>query len=221
MKNKIIGIALAVMAMAVLGGCGGGDGDSKTSPSPANSASASAPASTGEATDGGGDSGAPADVADIAESPVLLTSVGQSADVDMVKTIMDKAEISTTMKKDAKADEVGEYKTLVLAVGGSSKGLGAAGIDADQELERVQALIDAADSAGLTIITMHIGGSQRRGELSDKFIGPAFAKADYALVLAEGDQDGMMAGLAKSGNVPIDIVESLADLVEPLKTVFK
>lgn len=157
----------------------------------------------------------------IAEQPVLLTSVGQSADVEMVKTMLTKSDIGVTMNATATEADLTDIKTLVLAVGGSSKGLGAAGIDADQELERVSALIDAADEAGITIIAVHIGGEARRGELSDKFIEPSFAKADYAIVVAAGDKDGLMSGLASKSKIPMDIVDTMSDVMTPLKAAFK
>jgi len=157
----------------------------------------------------------------IAEQPVLLTSVGQSADVEMVKTMLTKSEIDLTMKTTATEADLKDIKTLVLAVGGSSKGLGAAGIDADQELERVSALIDAADEAGITIIAVHIGGEARRGELSDKFIKPSFVKADYAVVVSAGDKDGLMSQLASDSKMPMDLVDTMADVMAPLKAAFK
>lgn len=157
----------------------------------------------------------------IAEQPVLLTSVGQSADVEMVKTMLTKSDINLTMKTTATEVDLEDVKTLVLAVGGSSKGLGAAGIDADQELERVSALIDAADEAGITIIAVHIGGEARRGELSDKFIAPSFVKADYAIVVSAGDKDKMMSKLASESKMPMDLVETMADVMAPLKAAFK
>ena len=53
------------------------------------------------------------------------------------------------------ADLPDDCKTLILAVGGSSKGLGAAGIDADQELARTDALISGPQrKASLMLIPL-------------------------------------------------------------------
>ena len=157
----------------------------------------------------------------IAESPILLTSVGQSADVEMVKVMMDKGGLSPETNSLATEADLGDSKTLVLAIGGSSKGLGAAGIDANQELERVNKLIAAADEKGMTIIALHIGGEARRGDLSDKFVAPSFEKADYAIVVADGNKDGLMSDLASKAGIPMDEVTTMADGVEPLKAAFK
>lgn len=218
MKKRIFALLLATAMMAAMAGCGG---DSSSTP-PANTSSA---ASAADGAASGADAAAGGELkgleAPIAEQPVLLTSVGQSADVDMVKVLMEKAELTPEMNKLATKDDLGDNKTLVLAIGGSSKGLGAAGIDANQELERVAELVSAAKDSGMTIIALHVGGEARRGDLSDKFVAPSFEKADYAIVVADGDKDGMMAGLASSKGIPMDVVASMADAVTPLKAAFK
>ncbi len=156
-----------------------------------------------------------------AEPPALLTSVGQSADYEIIKTMLDKNGIAYEKNSLAASGDLGDAKTLVLAVGGSSKGLGAAGVDANAELKRVEELVGAADEKGLSILAVHIGGEARRGDLSDQFIAPSFEKADYALVVADGDKDGLMAGLAAEKGIPIDVVTSMAEAVPKLGAAFK
>ncbi|MBO5999066.1 MAG: hypothetical protein J6P87_05200, partial [Lachnospiraceae bacterium] len=116
-----------------------------------------------------------------AEYPILVTSGGQSADYQMISTVMGKKGMDYTTNNLATSADLGDAKTLIVVVGGSSKGLGAAGIDANGELARLTELLDGAKAAGLKIITMHTGGSARRGDLSDKFIKPVFEYADYAI----------------------------------------
>jgi hypothetical protein len=215
MKKKFAALGLALMLTVSLTACGGG------SSAPASSAAPAAPA-TSEAADGAAAGGEVKGLeGPIAESPILLTSVGQSADVEMVKVMMDKGGLSPETNSLATEADLGDSKTLVLAIGGSSKGLGAAGIDANQELERVNKLIAAADEKGMTIIALHIGGEARRGDLSDKFVAPSFEKADYAIVVADGNKDGLMSDLASKAGIPMDEVTTMADVVEPLKAAFK
>ena len=215
MRKKFAALGLALMLTVSLTACGGG------SSAPASSAAPAAPA-TSEAADGAAAVGEVKGLeGPIAESPILLTSVGQSADVEMVKVMMDKGGLSPETNSLATEADLGDSKTLVLAIGGSSKGLGAAGIDANQELERVNKLIAAADEKGMTIIALHIGGEARRGDLSDKFVAPSFEKADYAIVVADGNKDGLMSDLASKAGIPMDEVTTMADVVEPLKAAFK
>lgn len=178
--------------------------------------------SDGDVADNGGGG---ADVAELteafAEQPVLLTSIGQSADVEMVKALMDNGGLEHTLDKLVTGSELGDEKTLILAVGGSSKGLGAAGIDADGELARTKELVQAAQDKGMKIIVMHIGGENRRGELSDKFIGPSASGADYIIIVEEGNKDGMFTKIASDNDIPMNVVASIADALEPLQKAFK
>ena len=124
--------------------------------------------------------------------PILMTSAGQSADVQMFNAIASRSGVEATARELVEADdiEVGEYNTLVIVVGGSSKGLGAAGIDAEQEQARVDAIIEKLKDS-VTIVVAHIGGQARRGELSDGFINAVLPYAQYLIVVEEGDSDGL------------------------------
>lgn len=157
----------------------------------------------------------------IAEQPVLLTSAGQSADVQMVKVLLDRAKIKYIISPVVKPEEMKDIKTLILAVGGSSKGLGAAGIDAKEELDRINAVIEKAKELKLGIITMHIGGEARRGELSDKFINVCVPAADYVIVVSEGNKDDLFTKLADAGSIPMDTINKITEAAEPLKSAFK
>lgn len=213
--KKGLAFVAALMITVSMAACGESGGTSSAAQSAAHSTASAA------ATSGAASTSVQGLKQPIAEQPILLTSVGQSADVEMVKTLFKKINIDPTTDHLATADSIGNAKTLVLAIGGSSKGLGAAGIDADQELARVAKLVDAAKSKGLKIIAMHTGGQTRRGELSDKFIKPAFDKADYAIVVADGDKDGLMKGLAASESIPMDTVDKITDVPDVLKAAFK
>ncbi|MEG1145486.1 MAG: DUF6305 family protein [Clostridium sp.] len=212
-KHLVTGAVMLAMAMSITA-CGGGS-ESGTATTQAQTETVAEQAGTEAAAAVEGLKEA------IAEQPVLLTSVGQSADFEMVKTMLDKNNITCDKQGMATSENIGDAKTLVLAVGGSSKGLGAAGIDANGELARVKELVDAAAEKGLTIIAVHVGGEARRGDLSDKFIAPSFEKANYAIVVKDGDKDGLMSGLAAKAGIPMDVVDSMADVVGKLGAAFK
>ena len=147
--------------------------------------------------------------------PILMTSAGQSADVSMFNAIAARSGVEATSRELVEADdiEVGEYNTLVIVVGGSSKGLGAAGVDAEQEQARVDAIIEKLQDS-VTIVVAHIGGQARRGELSDGFINAVLPVADYIIVVEEGDADGLFSNYAAENNVPISICPDIASVGE-------
>ncbi len=155
----------------------------------------------------------------IFESPVLITSIGQSADGQLVKVLADRVGISYQYDSLAPASAVGDYKTAILVVGGSSKGLGAAGINQDQEESRAKAIIDAARSAGTKILFMHVGGDARRGDLTDRFVTITAPAAQYLIVVADGNKDNFMTNAA--GGAPMDMADTLGDAGRLLKAAFK
>ena len=203
MKKKLAAALICLsMAAASLTACGG---DTTSTPAATQEAAKTeTPAAGGEAASG--------DVKKIteaiAEGPIILTSVGQSADVNVVQTLLKKCEIDSDLNATVTADDLGSYKTLVLAIGGSSKGLGAAGVDENQELDRVKSVIAKAEEQGMTIIALHIGGSARRGTLSDKFIPDALAAADAAIIVSEGDSDGFMKGIVTENGVATAFIDN-------------
>ena len=215
MKKKLAAALICLsMAAASLTACGG---DTTSTPAATQEAAKTeTPAAGGEAASGHVKKITEA----IAEGPIILTSVGQSADVNVVQTLLKKCEIDSDLNATVTADDLGSYKTLVLAIGGSSKGLGAAGVDENQELDRVKSVIAKAEEQGMTIIALHIGGSARRGTLSDKFIPDALAAADAAIIVSEGDSDGFMKGIVTENGVATAFIDNQVGAVEPLKTIF-
>lgn len=214
MKKNLIALSLACLMALSLAACGGNNGGSSTPA--ASTPAASTPAASGSAA------GSAAGLTEaFAEGPILLTSGGQSADYQMIGTVMGKLEMDYEMNNLATSADLGDAKTLIVVVGGSSKGLGAAGIDADGELARLEELMSGAEDAGLSIIVMHTGGEARRGDLSDKFVAPVFAHADYAIVVSSGDADGLMAGLCADAGIPMDSIDGISDVVTVLPAAFK
>jgi len=158
----------------------------------------------------------------IADKPAILTAVGQSADLEMVRVLLTRASIPFKMNALIQPNELSSSdKTLILVVGGSSKGLGAAGISADDEIKRAQAVVQRARDLGMKIIALHIGGEARRGTLSDVFIKFAVPIADYAIVVSEGDKDGFFTTLTNQAKIPLRKVDRISAIGAPLAAAFR
>lgn len=157
-----------------------------------------------------------------AEKPALLTSIGQSADIEMVKVLLNRAKIAHSADPLVMPAKLpGEAKTLILAVGGSSKGLGAAGISTEAEIDRAKALFKRARELGMKIIAIHVGGEARRGTLSDAFISLCVPVADYVIVVQDADKDGLFTKLAGQAKIPIVKVDKITSAGAPLAAAFK
>lgn len=225
--KKFICLLLALAMVLSLAACGGDTPASTNAPqstqatqapettkAPETAASTEAAGSEAAPADANWDTkGLPAVTAGCLTGDVLITSVGQSPEATTLANLLKRAKVDGyTLNNTVTADAVTSmYKVLVMVVGGSSKGLGGAGLDQEKETARVTAVIDKAKELGLTIVCMHIGGVDRRGTMSDAFIDLAFPSAQYAIVVAEGDTDNHMYDILAKNNVPSAFVEKQMD----------
>ncbi|MBQ5365619.1 MAG: hypothetical protein IIU49_06080, partial [Spirochaetales bacterium] len=76
------------------------------------------------------------------KQPVFVTSFGQSTDAAMLDTVMKRIGVDYVYNATASAEAMKGYKTVIIAVGASTKGLGAAGISESEETARAKAIMD-------------------------------------------------------------------------------
>ena len=151
---------------------------------------------------------------------VAITSVGQSSDGMMVKVLMKKLKIDPDYDALMKPEALTDQKVLIAVVGGSSKGLGAAGINKDDEKARGQAVIDAAKKKGMKVIIMHVGGEGRRGDLSDMFITAVTKLGDRVIVVKSGNLDKIF-DKSKAPEAELIEADNIQATVTPLEEAFK
>jgi dihydropteroate synthase len=87
---------------------------------------------------------------------VAITSVGQSADAMMVRVLMRNLNIAADYDALMSIDVLEDQKVLIVVVGGSSKGLGAAGINQEEEKSRGVSLIEAARGKDIKNLVRHV-----------------------------------------------------------------
>jgi len=166
--------------------------------------------------------GTPALGADVTLSrPGLITAIGQSADVNVVKVLLNtQLKLGLEFKPLAQVGDLAGMKTVVMVVGASAKGLGAAGLDMDKELGRTRALLQAARAQGIQVLVMHTGGESRRGKTSNDLIDVVVPEAAYVVVVASGSKDKHFQALASKRNTPVAEVEKLSGAGEVVKGLF-
>jgi hypothetical protein len=155
-----------------------------------------------------------------AQEPALITSAGQSADTQMVKVLADRIKMNIQFDPLAGPEKIPGVKSVIIVIGGSTKGMGAAGIDMDKEASRIQKFLAKVKELKIPVIGMHIGGKGRRGDLSDPFINLVAPQASYLIVVKEGDVDGIFLKTAAKNNIPIVFVNKISETQEPLKSIY-
>lgn len=155
------------------------------------------------------------------EQPILITSAGQSADVKLVKLLAQKQGLNAETKLMAKVSDLDGFKTLIIVPGFSSKGLGAAGISQDDEMNRVKELVAAANEKNIPIIMAHVGGKARRGGQSDGFCQLIAENSQSMVVVAQGNEDDFFTKIAKEKGITMESVDKISYAAEPLGKLFK
>lgn len=169
-----------------------------------------------------------------AELPVLVTSCGQSIGPTTIKVVLQRLKmtydidpLATPETMRAKAKTGTPYKSLIITMGASLKGMGAAGIEIEDELARAAALIEEARKTGVKIIGAHIEGMKRRsqgaaaGDTTDEQSIDAVApNSAILLVLKEGNADGRFTVIAEAKKIPLVEFEKTVDLIPALEKLF-
>jgi hypothetical protein len=116
------------------------------------------------------------------------------------------------------------YKTVIIAIGASLKGMGASGLTIDAEVKRLKSIVDFCKKNGIFIIGVHVGGLSKRGAPgsdNEKMIDAIAPFTDYLVVAADSNKDGRFNDIAKEKGIPLTQIEYALDLVDIMKKVFK
>jgi hypothetical protein len=155
-------------------------------------------------------------------TPVMITTAGQSAGAAMMKVLFTKSTVKDfVFEKLVTAQQLDGYKTLVVVAGASSKGLGAAGIDLDNEISRVSELISAAKAKGIKIIVAQIEGTARRGVSSDNLFSLFVPLSDWVIIVKDADNDGFFSNLCSEKQIPLTIVDKSIEVSAQINKVFE
>jgi hypothetical protein len=165
------------------------------------------------------------------ETPIIVTTCGQSPGALMVKLICDDVGLACEENDLITADELAaEYAgdsdtqlagVLIVTTGTSLKGMGAAGIDVDAEVARCVALIEKAKELGLVVIVAQVEGPSRRvDEYDEASIEGTSPLADLLITRSDINGDGYFTTLAEENGIPQIFIDDTLDLEVLLPLLF-
>lgn len=154
------------------------------------------------------------------EAPLLITTAGQSIDYETVKVLANRLKIQNVTDNAAKPEDLSGKKTLIVVPAHSNKGLGSAGTNIADEMQRVKVLLAAAVKGKIPVVLYHLGGEVRRSADSDPFIEQVMTVAKCVVVWAPGNNDGYFTKKCAQKNIPLVVVDKLSDLTGIMKSMF-
>jgi len=162
------------------------------------------------------------------ELPLVVTTCGQSPGALMVwvlckkiKLPCDRADLLKAEDLKSKAEEGNPYKTLIITTGTSMKGMGAAGVDIDYEVARIEAIIEEAKKEGILIIGAHIEGMARRVDATDAAsTATVIPESNLLLIREDSNEDGYFTKAAEELDIPIITFKETLDLTDVFKKLF-
>jgi hypothetical protein len=172
--------------------------------------------------------------AEKARLPVLVTSCGQSPGPVKVKVFMTKLKLDYVYNLKAAASDLGAkkkqgapFQSIIIVTGASLKGMGAAGVSINDEIDRIRALITEAGKENIKVIAAHIEGMARRsqgataGDNSEELsIDAVCPQSALMIVRRDGDEDSRFTTISKSRKIPMILFDKNMELEGVLRDLF-
>ncbi len=168
------------------------------------------------------------------ETPILLTSCGQSPGPTYVKLFLGRLGLDHELIEQATAQDLidrqqagNPVKSLIIVAGASLKGMGAAGVSMPEELGRTEALIAEARKQGIIVVGAHVEGMDRRaqgaapGDNSDEqSIDAVMPFSDVMIVRQDGNEDRRFTVISEAEGIPLILFEKNMEMGDAFGKVF-
>jgi hypothetical protein len=157
----------------------------------------------------------------IAKEYVLITSAGQSTDAFIISDIANQLMIHNYFMPQARVADLKGIKTVVFVVGYSPFGKKLNCIDNEGEKNRISELLQKSKEENLVVITVYIGGNQRRNKETDELLRLICPYTNYLISTKESDKDSFLSELATESKIPLTLVSEVNELSEPFASAFR
>jgi hypothetical protein len=184
--------------------------------------------------------------------PVLTTSAGQSNDVNALNIVLEEAGLKydycdvptpemvaagvglgnkqsaegfhvESNTDPAKFPKGTPFKTVIVAIGASLKGMGASGLTIETEEARVKKVLEYCKKNKILLVAVHVGGEAGRGPAGsddERMIDAVAPLADFIVVTKDSNKDGRFSKIAEKGKIPFQQIDYALGLVDIVKKMF-
>jgi hypothetical protein len=159
--------------------------------------------------------------------PLLITNAGQGPGAKMSRLLVQRSGAVADFEYLAEPHEADlktkPFKTLMVVLGSTAKGLGASGITIDQEIDRLAAMIAEAKKLKIQVVAVLLEGKARRGKpggSDERCIDAVAPFASYLVVKKDGNDDGRFDAIAKKSGAPLTIIDDAMDFGDVVKAMY-
>jgi hypothetical protein len=157
----------------------------------------------------------------IANSPVIITSAGQSTDTYIIRDIANQLMIRSLFMPQARDVDLKDIKTIVFVVGYSSLGAKLQDISYKEEKMRIEKLLQKAKDDKLTVLTVVIGSEQLQDNKTEELLRLIGKQTDYLIGMKKSSRASILTELATDGDIPLTLVNKINDISEPFASAFR
>lgn len=159
--------------------------------------------------------------------PLLITNAGQGPGAKMSRLLVQRTGVVTDFDYNAEPKptdlKTKPYKTLMVVLGSTAKGLGASGITVDQEIDRLNAMIAEAKALKIQIVAVLLEGKSRRGKpggADERCIDAIAPFANYLVIKKDGNEDGRFDVISKKSGAPLTFIDDAMDFGDVVKAMY-
>jgi len=158
--------------------------------------------------------------------PLLITNAGQGPGAKMSRLLVQQSGVTDfDYNAEPKPADLQKrpYKTMLVVIGSTAKGLGASGITIDQEVERLHATIAEAKRLKIQVVALLLEGKSRRGKpggADERCIDAVAPFAQYLVVKKDGNEDGRFDVISRKTGAPLTIIDDALDFKEVVKRMY-
>ena len=159
--------------------------------------------------------------------PLLITNAGQGPGAKMSRLLVQRTGVVTDFEYNAEpkpADlQKRPFKTLLVVLGSTAKGLGASGITIDDEIARLNTVIAEAKRLKIQVVALLLEGKARRGKpggADERCIDAIAPFAQYLIVKKDGNEDGRFDAISRKTGAPLTLIDDAMDFSEVVKLMY-
>ena len=166
-------------------------------------------------------------------TPFLITNAGQGPGGKMARLLVTQTgtlTLDTDFFYDSEPGAEGhgnlddmDYSCLVVVIGSTDKGLGASGITIEDELARLEKMVEKAKEIELPIVAVLLEKDKRSDiptNANERCIDAICPNAEWMVVVADGNTDGRFDALKEEYGIPLTVIDTTLDFTELAKQAF-